>query len=362
MLIKNIRLFHAKIKLIKPYKLSFKTITKLDSIVIEIELENGAKGVGEAVPLKGYSHETRESIINDIKYVINKIDSMDVYLLKGFIEEKLENSPFVVSAFLVAVEMAINKFPIPSRISIPLVCSISAGSNYTRLVKKAHNYYENGFRTIKIKVGRDLKNDCLLAKKLLDELPEDYRIRFDANQGYNYQQATEFIASMCNSNLGMVELIEQPFGIFQWSEHKKLIRDFPEIPIMIDESIITRDDITKAADIRATHVKLKLFKHKGITDLLDLAKYARELGLKVVLGNGVSSSIGNLQEAVAYKIFQNFEQASEGNGFTRLVDETMINPPKLFAGCLEWSSSDVIGINQFNDQVYSLIFQIKGVN
>jgi L-Ala-D/L-Glu epimerase len=357
MLIRGIRLFHARINLVNPYRLSFTTLKNIDSIVVEIELENGAVGIGEAVPLKGYSDETKVSIINDAINIINRVNLIDVLSLKELLVEKLPNSHFVISAFFVAIENAMGKILIPSKISIPLVCSISSGANYKDLVEKSYEYYDNGFRTIKVKVGRNISEDCSLARRLLSELPLDYKIRFDANQGYSYQQAVKFGKTICGNNMNLVELFEQPFSVNQWDDHRKFIQNFPKIPVMIDESIITRDDITKAADIGATYVKLKLFKHKGILDLLKLAKYARKLEMKVVLGNGVATSIGNLHEAIAYNVFGDFEGASEGNGFTRLTTETIQNSPKLNSGRLEWVSNSKINASQFDKKLYSLIFK-----
>jgi len=76
-----------------------------------------------------------------------------------------------------------------------------------------------------------------------------------------------------------------------------------------------------------------------------------------LIENGVASSIGNLHEAIVCNIFDNFEGASEGNGFARLTADTIQNSPKLNSGCLEWVDNPEIDISQFNKELYSLIIK-----
>lgn len=43
-------------------------------------------------------------------------------------------------------------------------------------------------------------------------------------------------------------------------------------------------------------MKHKLFKQGGISELVNFARLANNMGMKVVLGNGVASSLSNMME------------------------------------------------------------------
>jgi hypothetical protein len=59
--------------------------------------------------------------------------------------------------------------------------------------------------------------------------------------------------------------------------------------------------------------------------------------MKVVLGNGVATDIGNLIEAEVFHRSGLFSGASEGNGFAKLAWRIMTNPLSISNGDLVWS-------------------------
>ena len=148
------------------------------------------------------------------------------------------------------------------------------------------------------------------------------------------------------SNNRYIEYVEQPLDINAWDDCEKLLRQ-SEIAIMLDESISNEDDIRLAAKIGVSHIKLKLFKHGGISETGNLALIAKKLGLKVILGNGVSTDIGNIAEAYIYNMFRSqFEKTTEANGFTKCVFSLTNNPPKLTGNKLMWKYSDSLKLTE----------------
>ena len=104
-----------------------------------------------------------------------------------------------------------------------------------------------------------------------------------------------------------------------WDEYALIIRDYFNIPIMLDESIITIDDLKKASDIGVRYIKVKLFKQGGIKELINIIKSANLLGLGVVIGNGVATIISNIVEIEIYRKFQSFFfGACEANGHLKV--------------------------------------------
>lgn len=349
-------IFFAEIPLTTPYELSFVTVRKVESIVVRIELENGEIGYGEAVPLTGYSSETKDGLLKDISSVLPELIGLDSKMIETFLLKRLPHSAFAVSALLVAKEMALGEITWPDSLEVPLLAPVSVTPKVETAINKAMDFYLEGFKTIKLKVGRNITNDCATVKFLLDELPDDTYLRVDVNQAYKETEANQLLTEILNHpRWHLLELVEQPFGIDEWLLFERLVERFPDIPLMLDESILDDDDVYRAAGVGAKFVKLKLYKHKGMHGLIELARQAKDLDMQVVLGNGVSTDIGNLFEAVAFSEKGLFSGASEGNGFVKLKQNSLINPLTVEKGMLCWKNDLSSHPCKVNHKIYKQI-------
>ena len=341
----------AEIALKRPYILSFGTVDKIYPVIFHLSLEDGCIGIAEAVALPGYSHETTESIIADLRRVLPNILKMNTEDLESYLTDNIPHSPFTISAILTATEFAEQKFSFGGRFNIPLVAPISAGINPREILINALELHKHGYRTIKLKVGRNIEHDCACISILLNEMPDDVRIRIDANQAYSFSQACLFLKALQHRKSCLVECFEQPFGIYAWQQFQDFAKHSQKVvPLMLDESIVAEGDIEKAAEVGADLIKLKLCKHRGIKGLISLAKKAKKIGLEVIIGNGVATEIGNIAEAVAFQQENLFAGAFEGNGFAKLSKHILLDVPKEVYGKFTWERwlhlSEVLKINK----------------
>jgi L-alanine-DL-glutamate epimerase-like enolase superfamily enzyme len=84
-----------------------------------------------------------------------------------------------------------------------------------------------------------------------------------------------------------VELIEQPFPVGQ----EELLDGFiSPIPVAADESVQTLADVPGLVD-RFRVMNIKLDKCGGLTEGLAMARVGRELGLEVMVGNMLGTSL-----------------------------------------------------------------------
>jgi L-alanine-DL-glutamate epimerase-like enolase superfamily enzyme len=171
---------------------------------------------------------------------------------------------------------------------------------------------DSGYKTLKVKVGRDVRKDIEKTRKIQDFVGDRARIRIDANQGFDYPDAEAFVK---NIDPGNIELFEQPFGIEEWDKMSALSKISP-VPLMLDESIRTMGDLDKTYLLKcARYVKFKLMKIGSFRRLRELINWCRERGIGVVLGNGVAGEIGCYHEALlGSKVLNN---AGEMNGFLK---------------------------------------------
>jgi L-alanine-DL-glutamate epimerase-like enolase superfamily enzyme len=137
--------------------------------------------------------------------------------------------------------------------------------------------------------------------------------------------------------LEFTELVEQPLPAVAWDEMKTLAAA-SRVPLMLDESIQRREDAERARETGCAWIKLKLCKQGGSLELIDLAEYARHVGLDVILGNGVATDIVNVLELdVCRRRPDLFRRASESNGFAKLRAPVRYTSLGMKAGCAAFS-------------------------
>ncbi len=329
----------ATLPLRAPYVLSFTTVTAIVAQIVTIRLANGARGCAETVALPGYSVETSAQIREALEGLLPRLRGLEVTAARALARRELAALPFALSPVLCALDLATGDFPIPDAAEVPLLAPLHSREP-AELVRAARALLDQGYGTLKVKIGRDVAGDVSAAAALLGELPDDARLRFDANEAYDRPAAERFLAALQHPRRRLVELVEQPLSRHDWEGMEALCCASP-VPLMLDEAIGTEADIDRAAAVGAGFIKLKLFKNGGPTDLLALARRARERGLRVILGNGVSADLGCLTEAWVYEQGRGlFHGAGEMNGFVKITRPLLAHPPDLRGGQLLWRRTD----------------------
>jgi L-alanine-DL-glutamate epimerase-like enolase superfamily enzyme len=109
----------------------------------------------------------------------------------------------------------------------------------------------------------------------------------DANEGWkDKQQALDKIQWL--AGLG-VELIEQPLPS-SMIEETAWLRERVEIPIVADEAVKTAGDIPRLAGAY-DGINIKLMKSGGLQEAIRMIHVARALGMKIMLGCMIESSV-----------------------------------------------------------------------
>jgi L-Ala-D/L-Glu epimerase len=141
------------------------------------------------------------------------------------------------------------------------------------------------YHALKIKVGGP--DDLERVRAVRREAP-DALIRVDANEAWSVGTTRQLCAELMA--LG-VELVEQPLHADRFQGYEELHALGLPIPIVLDESCHTLPDVAAAAG-RAEGVNIKLTKSGGIREAQRMIHAARSLGLLVMLGCMVESSLG----------------------------------------------------------------------
>jgi len=116
----------------------------------------------------------------------------------------------------------------------------------------------------------------------------DANLRVDLNGGWNAEDAVMLVRELERFGL---ETIEQPVAKDD-IEGMGIVQSFTSIPVVADESVQTIADVKALAKAGVKGINLKLMKAGGLTPTLAMLKLSRELGLKVMLGCMIETSIG----------------------------------------------------------------------
>lgn len=261
-----------------------------DNVFVRIE-RDGVVGWGEAAPnvRYGQSAEATIAMLEKARPLIEAGDWLKYVDLRGQWERELAGD----SCAHAALDMAILDW-VGGKLKTPLyrmlgldpaktpVTTFSIGIDTPEMIQQKVAEAKD-FPVLKIKVGRDNDAEILAAVRNATDKP----LRVDANEGWkDKQQALDKIQWL--AGLG-VELIEQPLPAAMIDETAWL-KERVEIPIVADEAVKTAGDIPRLAGAY-DGINIKLMKSGGLQEAIRMIHVARALGMKIMLGCMIESSV-----------------------------------------------------------------------
>jgi L-alanine-DL-glutamate epimerase-like enolase superfamily enzyme len=174
----------------------------------------------------------------------------------------------------------------PFRREVPVKISLSGDGDDLRAA------YETavglGFRSFKVKVGRDPEADVARLALARELAGEDALLGADANGGWPLPVALETVPRLAESRIAFIEQPVRADDLEGLREVRAL-----GVPLIADESVYSPEDVLRigrlgAADIVSVYVG----KSSGLERAVESARLAAELGLDVVIGANGELGIG----------------------------------------------------------------------
>lgn len=291
--IKDIKVWDADLGNTKPYTIAFKTVDQVRNAFVEITLDNGVTGIGSGNPSEYVVGESFTQCMDalqlkNLEFLLGK-DIREFNQLTFEIWKTFPNNPSARAALDIAIHDAFTKF-----LGVPLVkflgqkiyslpTSNTIGiKNVEETLKEADDYIRQGFKILKVKLGKDLAEDVERLVKLREKFGNDVMIRIDANQGYTTEQTKDFYRKTKDLE---IELIEQPLPAKAVAEMKALPEEIKR-KIAADESLITPRhalDLVKPP-FAAGIFNIKLMKCGGVSQGLKIADIALQADVDLFWG------------------------------------------------------------------------------
>lgn len=291
--IKDIKVWSADLGNTKPYTIAFKTVDEVRNAFVEITLDNGIKGIGSGNPSEYVVGENITQCLDalqdhNLEFLIGR-EIREFHQLTFEVWQTFPKNPSARAALDIALHDVFTKY-----LDIPLVrflgqkiktlpTSNTIGiKNAEETIKEAADYLKQGFKILKVKLGKDLAEDIERLVKLRENFGNNVVIRIDANQGYSVEQTIDFYHQTKRLN---IELIEQPLPAKAVAEMKSL-PDEIKSKIAADESLITpKDAMELIKPPRASGIfNIKLMKCGGISQGLKIADIVLYEGVDLFWG------------------------------------------------------------------------------
>ncbi|MFT5860627.1 MAG: o-succinylbenzoate synthase [Flavobacteriaceae bacterium] len=175
--------------------------------------------------------------------------------------------------------------------SIPINGLIWMGHR-TFMLDQIHEKIEQGFTTLKMKIGAIDFNSEVDLLRLIRAQSESLIIRVDANGAFSPTEAAAKLQAL--SNIG-IHSIEQPIKQGQWKEMAALCKSTP-LPIALDEELIgvnaMEDKVMLLNTINPQYIILKPSLHGGISGTKEWISLAEERSIKWWITSALESNVG----------------------------------------------------------------------
>ncbi|MBT8074434.1 MAG: dipeptide epimerase [Xanthomonadales bacterium] len=302
MKIRSIRFGMLNVPLKTPFKTAMRTVSEIEDVVVIIETDTGHTGYGSAPATAVITGDTHGSIIEAIsKVMAPALIGRDIADLNGLVTV-IQGAIVRNFSAKAAVEMAV--YDLYGQLyGAPLYKLLGGGDNVIttditisvdyidKMVEDTLAAIDQGFETLKIKVGKDPALDIERIKAIYAAINGRALIRLDANQGWTPKQTVFVLRALEDSGVRL-ELLEQPVRGDD-IEGMKYVTERIHTPVMADESSFGPKEAIELIRMRAADIiNIKLMKTGGISNAIKIADIAGIYGVNCMIGCMLESSIG----------------------------------------------------------------------
>lgn len=306
------------VPLISPFTIATSRLDKVENVAIRIELTNGCVGWGEAPILPFVTAEDQPIALGKaaeacefLRQTPGRTLGMVLRDIGGF----LPGHAF--ASVRAGIEMALID-AVANSIGIPLWRLFGGASNTittditipivspAEAYELASKYRKQGFKMLKLKVGKNLNGDVEVLQAIRMAHP-DCLFVLDANEGYTSKKAIQVLEKLNEMDVTPV-LFEQPVHRDDW-EGLRLVTAIAKekygVSVAADESCRSLADAKKIVNEKlADVINIKLAK-VGVLGALEIIDLARTSGLNLMIGGMVETRLamgfaGHLAAGLGY--------------------------------------------------------------
>ena len=286
-----------------PYTCSNAVLKGFSNVLVWVWTDEGIVGIGESsfIPGGGVYEETPESVKPMIdKYLAPAIigeDPFDLELIHLKMDAVIPRNLIAKSGIDLSLWDIMGK-----SLNIP-VYKLLGGmydskiiATYTigidtpeKVAEQAVFRKKQGYLSLVLNIGRDAENDIERLKQVREAVGPNIKIRLDANEAYNPDQAIKIIKQMEKYN---PQSVEQPVKRWDLDGMAKVAQAI-DTPISSDESNTSLDSVRNIIEKKAADIlNLKISKNGGLYRCKKIAALAEAAGIPIIVGGANTYEIG----------------------------------------------------------------------
>ncbi|MCX5844583.1 MAG: hypothetical protein NT022_12720 [Deltaproteobacteria bacterium] len=294
-----------------PFKYAFHSShfhrLRADSIVVEVQFNNGISGYGESAPRPYVTGETSSSVLETIKdnfakilfhHEINSHEDVEK-TLDALEKECFDRNHTMYNSALGAIDIALldslGKFqgiPVQNFLgsinSNSIFPSISIPFLQSEVIKElCHKLKEIEPTSLKILVGKIERENVARVKLIRSLFGDQMELRIEANGKWNLKQAISNIEKLQRFNISGVE---QPLAKNDVEGMQK-IREITGISVIVDESMCSLADAKNLIEMGACDIiNIKISKCGGLLRSKQIRDYALSRNVRCQVGAHVGET------------------------------------------------------------------------
>lgn len=299
MRITRIGLYKLKIPLKEPFITSLGVDTDALNVVVKIETDSGLIGFGECspyMPINGESQDTCYQVGQYFAKVLLGKDPLQIEAGIHAMDSVIYGNYSIKSAFDMALyDIAAQHANQPlwkflggqHKQDIYTDYTVSIGAP-DKMALDAKKIQEQGYPAIKVKLGKNGKDDVKRIAAIREAVGKQIPLRIDANQGWTVQEAIETLQALAPYD---IQHCEEPVSRYSYMDLPKVRQESP-ISIMADESCGNHHDAARLIALQACdYFNIKLGKAGGIFNGLKIVALAEKANLHLQVGAMIESRL-----------------------------------------------------------------------
>ena len=324
-----------------------------DHVIALVETDEGVTGLGEASPFLYYAPETQHDVVSTLENYFPALligeDPLDLERLGEMLDQNVDGHHFSKAA----IEMALwdiigQKLGQPlyrllggqCRPSVPVAVVLHSGEP-AEMAREACEWVASGFKHLKIKIGFEINLDVARVEAVRQAVGEGISIRVDAEESYDLKGALG--AARRLEKVGL-ELFSQPIPRYNHDD-MAILRRLIDIPLLLDESIITPQDVLTAVKLGTGDlINIKVVKSGGILNAKRMAAIARAADKACLVGSMLEMGPGTVFAGHFALSTANTTYPCELFGPLLLADDVIKEPVVYADGALHLPDAPGLGV------------------
>jgi len=274
-------------------------LSTVENLLIRIETDHGLVGWGEASSAPSHGGASLKDMLSSFHEEIHDfLIGKNVLELSG-ITQQLNLITKDATSTVAAVDIALYdllgqylRVPVhvllggQQRYQFPPLWLIG-NSSIEQDLSEAQKKWNQGYRFFKLKLGvKSLDDDIALTIAIREKFGDTLQICADANMGMSLEQATRYVHAVKHTQLAY---LEQPLHKKDITGIQTLAKTSP-IPIGLDESVTSTDDILAAAKDGVQGVSLKTLKLGGLSGVMSAGHICQAFKLNINLASKMAET------------------------------------------------------------------------